>query len=89
MYYYEKTKTETRIIVPCESISGSIDIYIGFRKSKKEKKNIINSCINFLRALFVSFDAVCFENVLPSMMKCIKFNCSFNLYLLLTIRHNV
>ena len=36
-----------------------------------------------LRALFLV------ENVLPAMMKRIKFNCSFISDLLLTIRHNV
>ena len=68
----------------CESISVSIDIYMGLRKLKKEihYKTVVS---NF----FVTSDAVCFENVLPGMMKRIKFNCSFIFYLLLTIQHNV
>ena len=44
--------------------------------------------MNFLRTPFVTSDTV-FENILPAVIKRIKFNCSFISDLLLTIRHNV
>ena len=44
--------------------------------------------MNFLRTPFVTSDTF-FENVLPAMMKRIKFNCGFISDLLLTIRNNV
>ena len=65
----------------CVSFSASIDIYIGVREIKK-----IHYLINKVVPLVL---LIVFENVLPAMVKRIKFNCSFMLYLLLSIQHNI
>ena len=72
----------------CVSISASIDIYIKFR-ILKNTLSYKQSCINFKNMHFVTFDTVIFENVLSTMMKRIKFNCSFISYMLLSIQHNI
>ena len=59
------------------SISASINIYTGFRKLKNALSDK-QSCFNFQRTSIVNFDAVFFsENVLPALIKCIKFDCTF------------